>query len=207
MHHHIIVKAWASDSEEAESNVRSEMEDSILPENNTCGWDYVDHVVLINRLELSSEWGVKTFEELEKNKIKGRLKDLKDLQIQIKDDLMIFLAPYFLSKDEAPLCLNIDNEDLKAYIEKLMKGKDIKKPDTYEKLVDTFSKILTKIAQKDTGHSMIMYHMEQIKKLQYCIESDELYSTLQSTHNYYAELPCDDKTGLSPFYFICDRHF
>ena len=210
MHHNIIIKAWAGDAEEAENLVVDAMEESIQPEHNTVGWDYFDHADLIKEKDLPTNYKVKTFEELEKNYIKERTTQISDKKACIKEDLKIFLAPYFLTKSEAVLCVGTSAEDteFKKCVEQVLKRKtDIKIPDSFEKILNAITKIVTSIAKKDTGHGMTMFYMEEIKKLQYCIEDPSPGNTLQCTGNYYAELPCDNKEGLTAFYFRCDRHF
>lgn len=208
MHHIITVKAWASDADEAQSEVSSTIEDSIDQSENTCGWDYAGDIVQITPDQLKTE-GFKSFADLEKFKIQERLDTQANLQAEIRTDLQMLIAPFFLSKEEAVLYVSEDQDtEFTAYIEKLLKRKrDIKKPDTFEKILDIFTNVVTGIAKKDCGRSLLMFRMEQIKKLQYCIKSPtHTCYTLQSTENYFAELPCEQK-GLSPFYFLCDRHY
>jgi hypothetical protein len=208
MHHIIIVKVWAGEEGEAENIVRDAMEESIDASNNTCGWDYFHEAVLIKESDLIHGYDVKTFKELEKKKIAQRHENIKGLSEGINVDIKPLLAPYFLTKEEASLHINTEDDNLKKCVEKILKRKkDITPPDSFEKIVDTFTDLIVSIAKKDTGHSMLMYDMEVIKKLQYCIDDPSPNNTLQCTDNHYAELPCDNKKGLKPFYFSCDRHF
>jgi hypothetical protein len=205
MHHIIYVKAWAGDAEEAENLVRDAMEESIQPEHNTVGWDYFDSVELLKEKDLLQH---KTFEEFEKKCIEQRNIEINNAKAMIKEELMLLLAPSFLTKTEAVLHINTENEDFKKCVEHILKKKtDIKVPDSFEKILNIITEVTASIAKKDTGHGMAMYYMEQIKKLQYCIDDPSPYNTLQCTANNYAELPCDDKEGLTAFYFSCDRHF
>jgi hypothetical protein len=208
MHHNIVMKVWAEDADDAKSQVSSAIEDSINPEQNNVGWDYSGDIDLITKDKLQSEYGVKTYSELEKSKLKERDDRMQDLINELHYDLLPTIAPLFLSKDEAPLYVSTENGEFKEYVEKLLKRKkDIKKPETFEKISEVILNILVAIAKKDTSHSMMMWRMEQIKKLQYCVENDmELCYTLQSSENPYAEIPCDDTKGLHAYYFVCDRH-
>jgi len=209
MHHIITVKAWASDADEAQSEVDCMIQDSIDQSNNTCGWDYAsENIVLITEDQLKAE-GFKSFADLEKFKIQERLDTMSHLQAEIRTDLQVLIAPFFLNKVEAVLYVGEEDTEFAAYIEKFLKRKkDIRKPDSFEKILDIFTNVVTSIAKKDCGRSLLMYRMEQIKKLQYCIENPtQTCYTLQSTENNFAELPCHDTKGLTPFYFLCDRHY
>jgi hypothetical protein len=207
-HHIIIVKVWAGDAEEAEDIVAGAMEESINDANNTVGWDYFDKAVFIKESDLLRDHGVKTFKELEKKLLAARHEHIIGLSEQIKDGIKPLLAPYFLTKDEASLHITTEDDEFKKCVEKILKRKkDINPPKDFEKIVDTFTNLVVNIAKKDTGHLMLMFYMERIKRLQYCIDDSSPYNTLQSDDNYYAELPCDeDKKQLKPFYFSCDRH-
>ena len=208
MHHKIVVKVWAGEEGEAENIARDAMEESIEANLNTAGWDCFDSAKLIEKKDLQPNYGVNSFEELEKKKIAQRHENIKGLSEGINVDIKPLLAPYFLTKEEASLHINTEDDNLKKCVEKILKRKkDITPPDSFEKIVDTFTDLIVSIAKKDTGHSMLMYDMEVIKKLQYCIDDPSPNNTLQCTDNHYAELPCDYKKGLKPFYFSCDRHF
>ena len=213
MHHHIVLKVWADDEETAQSECSSALEDSVNDSENTCGWDYTsgDGPTLITKDMLQSEYSVQSYVELEA-KMKQEQKDSMDNLIgELKGDLKVLIAPYFLTKKDAPLYVGTEEEDkdFMDQVEKVLKRKrDVKVPDSFEALLETMTKVVASIAKKDTGRSLTMYHMEQIKKLQYCIESPmETCYTLQCHENPYAELPCEDKEGKFAFYFIGDRHF
>ncbi len=202
-HHVIITKVWAVDKEEAEGIVAGEMEDSIQERL----FDYFDHADPIEEKDLQS-YGVKTFKEFDIKQFEDRRIQIRDRTAQIKDGLKTLLAPYFLTKDEAALCITTEDGEFKKCVEKTLKRKhDVKPPNTFDEMADVISKVVTAIAKKDTGSSMLMFYMEQIKKLQYCIDDPQPYNTLQCTENYYAEIPCDNKRGLKAFYFACDRHY
>jgi hypothetical protein len=210
MHHIITVKAWDIDEETAHSQVLSALEDSITPEQNTVGWDYVtaDHPILINKGMLQTEYGVKTYAELERKMLQGQRDSLNHLIGNLRDDILPMIAPIFMTKNDAPLFISTENDELKAIIEKLLKRKkDNIRPDTFEGITDAILKIMVSVAKKDTGRSMAMWRMEQIKKMQTCIEfpRDTSY-TLQCSENPYSELPCDNKKGISPYFYYADRH-
>ena len=206
-HHIMIVKAWAGDEVEAENIVVDAMEESLDKSNNTVGWDYFDKAVLIKESDLLRDHGVKTFKELEKKHLAARHEHIIGLGEQIKDGIKPLLAPYFLTKNEASLHITAEDDEFKKCVEKILKRKrDVNPPKDFEKIVDTFTNLVVNIAKKDMGHSMLMFYMEGIKRLQYCIDDPTPYHTLQSEDNYYAELPCDNKKQLKPFYFSCDRH-
>ena len=207
MHHQMVLKVWAEDAESAESEASMALDDSISTGNNTCGWDYGD-VILITEDKLQSEHGVKSFKELEMTTRKGQTENMENLIGEVKSDLLLVLTPLFLTKDEAPLYINTEDDDLRKYLEQFLKHKkDINRPDTFEKIHQVITDIVVGIAQKITGRSMLMYRMEQIKKLQYCLDYPDEGDALQSHENPFAELPCDDKAGLKPFFFLLDRHF
>ena len=137
MHHHIIVKVWAGDAEEAESIVSDEMENSTRPENNTIGWDYFGGATRIEEKDLPNNYQVKSFKELEKKYIEDREIEINDAKAKIKEDLMIFLAPFFLTKTEAILYVNTENDEFKKCVERILKRKtDIKTPDSFEKVLN-----------------------------------------------------------------------
>lgn len=207
-HHYIVVKVWADDKDEAETFVKEAMEDSIDASNNTCGWSYLNECTIINEIDLLQYYKVRTFKELEKKYIAERREHIKGLSECLNADIKPLLAPYFLTKDEAPLYITTEDDDLKKHVEEILKRKrNTTPPKGFEKIVGTFTNFLLSIAKKDVGHSMIMLNMEAIKKLQYCIDDPSIYNTLQCIDNYYAELPCKNKKGLKPFYFNCDRGY
>jgi hypothetical protein len=210
MHHGLVLKVWGEDEDSARSTALCELEDSITPEHNTVGWDYLssDHPTIITKGDLKAVYHVKTYAELEQFKLRERRESLDHLIKNLRDDILPMLAPIFMTKTDAPLFIPTENEELTAYIEKLMKRKrDTVRPATFEGIADAVLKIMVSVAKKDTGHSLAMYRMEKIKQVQACLEYplDTSY-TLQCTENYYAELPCDEK-GLSPYFFFADRHF
>jgi hypothetical protein len=205
-HQRIILKVWGGDAEEAEAEARSTLEESIELNNNTCGWEYVDDILLITKDMLQPEFNVSSYGELEKKMLQKRQTVMDDLIGDLKEELLPTLAPLFMTKNDAVLLINTENDSLKVYIEKFLKQKkDIKKPDTFETLSETILNLLVFIAKKDSDHSMIMWRMERIKKLQYCFEDPHPSNTLQSFENPYAEIPCDNKKGLSPYFFIGNR--
>jgi hypothetical protein len=212
MHHHgIVLKVWEADEDSARSLALCELEDSITPEHNTVGWDYLsgDHPTIITKGDLQAVYSVKTYAELEQLKLREQKESLDDLVKDLRDDILPMLAPIFMTKTDAALFINTENDELTAYIEKLMKRKkDNVKPATFEGITDAVLKIMVSVAKKDTGRSMAMWRMEKIKQVQACIlyPTDTSY-TLQCTENHYAELPCDNKKGMSPYFYFADRHF
>ena len=209
MHHHIVIKAWDVDEETARFQVLNALEDSITPEQNTVGWDYVNsnHPILITKGILQSDYGVKTYAELERKMLQRQRESLDDLIKELRDDILPLVAPVFMTKNDALLFISTENDDLKEYIEKLLKRKrDNVKPITFEGITEAILKIVVSIAKKDTEGSMAMWRMEQIKKLQYCITDPSPYHTLQCSENPYAELPCDNKKGMSPYFYYGDRY-
>jgi hypothetical protein len=205
MHQIIVIKAWGGDADEASSDVSCALEDSIDPKQNTCGWDYVGDVTLITKPMLQPEFGVSSYAELEKKMLQRRLNSMNSLIKGLRNDLLPIIAPQFMTKNDAVLC--VGNDYLKKHVEKTLKRKrDIKRPDTFETISEVILNLLVSIAKKDTGHSMMMWRMGQIKKLQYCFTDPHSSNTLQCSENPYAELPCDNKRGLSPYFFTGDRH-
>jgi hypothetical protein len=209
MHHYIILKVWAGSADEAKDIATSELESSIEPENNEAGWDYVGEVAVITEKDLAS-YGVTSYKELEKKKIEQRKESMNDLIEEFKDEITVLLAPLCLTKDEAPLLINTENDNLKEYIEKLLKRKidNPKPPSTFEGILNLVMKIMVHTAQDDANHSMILWRMKHISKLQHCMTYSDPCHTLQCTDNYYAEIPCNDnKKELKPFFIVGDRHF
>jgi hypothetical protein len=205
-HHTIIAKVWADTEEEAEATVVDAMEDSIQSSHNSEGWSYFDSATLINKLELPSKFGVKTFEELETKLIKNRQDTMDSFIAQVKDDLIVKLAPYFLDKREAALYIDTENKELKEHVEKILKKKkDIVKPVTFEDVTNIFVKIVTDIPKDDMTHSMTMYRLNKIKKLQRCTGIADMEDSLQCNVNPFAEFPYDDDIPLTAYYFECIR--
>lgn len=204
MHHNIIVKVWAENEDLAYSEVSSVINHSINQRGNSVGWDYSGDITQITKKDLLSKYGVKTFAELERTLIKKRQKAIDNLVNELKHDLIPMIAPIFLNRNEAPLYINTENDELKVYIRKLMtRKKDIKKPQSFEDIIKVILEILINITKKD----MVMYVMEQLNKLQNCVKfPEELYYTLQSINNHYAIIPCDNTKGLRAYYFVCDLH-
>jgi hypothetical protein len=211
MHHGIVIKVWDFDEETARSQVLCSLEDSITAEHNTVGWDYVseESPTLITKDLLQSEHQVKTYADLEKKMLREQKESLNDLIHELRDDIIPMVAPFFLTKDDAPLLITSDNDKLKACIEKLMRRKkDNVRPNTFEGITDAILNVMVSVAKKDTGSSLAMWRMEQIKKMQACIEflTDTTY-TFQCSENHYAELRCDNKKGMHPYFYFADRHF
>jgi hypothetical protein len=211
MHHNIVIKVYGADDDEARNIAFDTLEDSLTPSHNTVGWSYVsqDSLLLITKDQLQPEYGVTTYADLKQKMIQEQKMSLDNLIAQLQADLLPMIASIFLTKDEAPLLINTENDALKAYIEKLMKRKrDVVRPTTFEGIANAFLKIIVSIAKKDTGHSLAMWRLEQIKKMQACIDfPKDISYTLQCTENHYAELPYDDKKGMHPYFYHADRHF
>lgn len=199
--HIIVIKAWGDDADDTSYEVLSALEDSIDPKHNTCGWDSVRDVTLITKPMLRPEFGVSSYAELEKKMLQGRLDSMNNLIEKLRNDLLPIIAPQFMTKNDAVLC--VGKNCLKEHVEKTLKRKrDIKRPDTFETISEVILNLLVSIAKKDIPS--MMWRMEQIKKLQYCFTDSS--DTLQSSENNYAELPCDNKEGLSPYFFTGYRH-
>jgi hypothetical protein len=212
MHHGIVLKVWGADEDEAHSQAASDLEDSVEASHNTVGWDYVssESPILITKDRLQPDYKVKSYAELEQKMLRRQRESLDGLIKELKNDMLPILAPVFMTKTDAPLFIDTESDELKAYIEKLMKRKkDTIRPATFEEITDAVLKIMISVAKKDTGSSMAMWRMEHIKKMQACIEfPGDTSCTLQSNDNPYAELPYDgDKNGTSPYFYFADRHF
>jgi hypothetical protein len=202
MHHIIVIKVFAGDSEEGENLVRDALEDSLTPGNNTTGWEFVGDVDLITKEELQF-FKVSSYKELEAMKKQEQKNNMASLIANLRQDILPLIAPLFMTKTDACLLISTKNEYLKERVETLLKAKeDVKRPDTFESIMDAFMKVLVDIAM---GHSMAMWRMKQIKKMEDCFTEPLPYNTLQSMDNPYAELPCKNKKGLHPYYFLCDR--
>ena len=213
MHHGIVLKVLGADEDEARSQALSDLEDSIDPSHNTVGWDYVssDSPILITKGNLQPDYKVKSYAELEQKMLREQKESLDHLIKELQDDMLPILAPIFMTKTDAPLFIDTESDELKAYIEKLMKRKkDTVRPATFEEIADAVLKIMISVAKKDTGSSMAMWRMEHIKKMQACITfPGDTSCTLQCNDNPYAELPYDGdiNNGTSPYFYFADRHF
>lgn len=205
-HYKIVVKVWADDEDEAFGEVTDSLNDSVQPGNNV-GWDYHDDPVHITKKILKSEYKLKSFDELEKKLSAERKDSIEYIRKQIKEDLRDILAPSFLNKEDAVLHVG-DNEAGEKFIkevEKILKSKK-------DKVIPTcFEDILSKVTEAIIGSatdssSLSLYHLRKLEALEDCIDNTDPYTTLQSTDNPFAELPCDDKEGKFAFYFECDRH-
>jgi hypothetical protein len=205
MHHPIIIKIWAEDVDTAQVEVNNILEESLSPEQNQCGWDYVGEIEPLTKNFLSSHH-FKSYKELEKTMCKNRNKEMDHLIKRLNDYTEPLVAQFFMTKSDAPLLINTENDKLKEFIETLLKNnKDTQVPTSFSDVSKTFVNILTSILRDE--HSPILYVMNQIEKLQNCITfHDDLSYTLQCLYNNYAEIPCDNKKNLSPYYFTCDRH-
>lgn len=208
MHHKIVIKVWAGNSEEGEQFVRDALEDSISAEHNTCGWNYAGDVELITKKMLQTIFKVSTYRELEINSKRGQKEDQDHLLLNLREEILPLLAPLFMNKADAALYVATENRELKEYIEKLFKTRrDIKRPKTFEEIAEAFMKVFAIISKQERRSIMPMWYMEQISKLQRCLDSpNEPSNTLQCSENHYAELPYENKKGLHPYYFLCDRH-
>lgn len=202
MHHGIVIKVWAEDSDSALEAAMEALNDSIDPSNNICGWDYVNegNTYVINA-PLLSVHGVSSFKALEKQQKQQRKDSLKDLIVDFENTIKPYLAEFLLTKNDAVLCLQ--DETLKPIVEKRLKSKeDIlvpSFPDIVKKVVKTIVDLLDPVN--------LMYLIKKIDRLQRCIEETlSLSRTLQSTDNGYAEIKCDDKKNKHPYYVWGDRH-
>lgn len=207
MHHKIIVKVWADDEEEAENAAKDALEDSVQ-ENNSCGWDYLsDDMEHITEDKLP-QFGVKTFEELEKKYTGERKKAIQTTKESIREILQKELSDY-IAKDDVPLLLTKHDDEFNAVLEKVLKSKKKPKklPTDYTGLVNLVLKVMVDTSSRET---LAMYYMEKINELERCISSPEsLEYTLQCTENHFAEIPRENTNAADDskaFYFWADRH-
>ena len=201
----MVIKVWAGDSEEGEQLVSTALMESMESKYNTSGWDGIDEITLITKRILQKDFKVTTYRELESMKKREQKTNMKKLIADLRNDILPLLAPSFMTKTDAILHVTTSNKGVKDYIEKLFKAKkDIKRLKTFDEITDAFLKVLVTIAKERKWFPL--WRMNQIKKLDQCLWDPEPYNTLQCSENHYAELPCDDKKGLHPYYFQCFRH-
>jgi hypothetical protein len=224
MHHHLVIKIHAPNLDDGKEEVRSIMEESVEDSNNTVGWDYVGDISQIildkakDKINLEEEYGVKTFEALEK-KLLNEGKDVSsDLEL-IKNHLFALLAPAYLSGKEAPTYLGTDDERVTDIATKaIQSGKIPVLPQNFHELLEVFLKNLNQVAKKD---GMLIYYIRKLtetyratrnvkdKKIQ---GYSDAAGILQCTEAPFMEMWSSSLNPKKPvkhkiFYFVADRHF
>lgn len=209
-HYAMILKVWADDAEEAKDLATSALEESVEAENNTTGWDYVGDVEVITPEMLQKDFQVSSYKELEEKYTQERVEALAAMKANLKRTIKVSLAKRFLPRDEAPLYLQDDPEDIqgefKSYIEKLLKSKkNIKTPKTFDEILNG---VLDAIEDEIKKDGMFEYYLNQMHKIQKCINyPEDTYTTLQCSENHFATLNEDEKVeGQSVYYVYGDRH-
>jgi hypothetical protein len=106
-------------------------------------------------------------------------------------------APAFMTQKDAALYIATENEDLKGHVEKILKRKkNTKRPDSFKDITKAVLNVVIDLAKNEH------YLLHQIQNLAGIIQFPNEHAALQCTDNHYVELDCDDKTGLSPYYFL-----
>jgi hypothetical protein len=226
MHHHLVVKIHASNLDDAKSEVQSIAEESVTPENNSCGWDYVEDIERIvlgkaTKGQISiDEYDVKTFEELDK-KLMKEFEDDGDKE-NLQRHFTELLAPKYLHGKEAPTYLGTDDERITILAEKaIQSGNEPVLPKTFRELVDFIVQAVAMSIEKD---DMIPYYIKKIEE-SYQAERTaknkenkiqtygDAYEILQCTDAPFMEMWSSSINLKKPikkdkmFYFVVDRHY
>ena len=217
MHVKILIKIRALNSSDAKEVVEEALNESVH-EGNSTGWDYVGGIKQIVKTVTDeskiSLGNFKSFKELEKHWHNSTLKNMRNYERQIEDELFLKLAKKYMPQKEVPLYLDRKNyygnetRGLPEIIQKKLKSKtsEIKLPQTYEKMIQIFSSEIIKEAKNTVG--MVLYYLKEIHKIQSHLDypEDREYS-LQSTNIHFADFSADEEIeGEETYYFLCDRH-
>lgn len=211
MHHYIFIKIKADTADDAKDEVSSAMEDSLNPENNTVGWDYVGDIVQVTEENISKFSNThKTPKGLEKYyKEIVHTNKQRDMDI-LNDFFFVALAEKFMPDKEIPLY--VADQGKLAYYDQISKtriplsnilAKRLKSPVKHEQ--PSYEDLIKEIIKTIFSDSMIPYYIKQVEKTQSCIDyPDEKYYSLQCTNNHFVDLGGD---GEHIYYFLADRHY
>lgn len=225
MHHRILIKVKGESADEAKEAVTD-----ILNGTLRCGtcekglWDYLEGVTHISKESLTrlrnkkgSTWEHDTPEEMAKDLIEKRQKDMANLKQRLTEELLSITHAAMMSTKDAPLFADIDLEKTKdqpersiTYHKSLMAKHMLKSgikrdtPQTPEELAEALSD-----AFNLGSLGMHKYYMKKIEDLNKVLDfgdSDEGLYTLYCTENHYADMT-EYTEGKNEYYFWCDRHY
>jgi len=124
---------------------------------------------------------------------------------QITKALTLPLAKVFMSKEDALLQLNTEDEDLKKHVEKLLKSGKTRRPETFEKILRGVVQVLITTTKQD---SLFSYYLDGICQAAGSLKHPRSGTALNSHESAFAELEYDenDKKGKKVFYVYGSRH-
>ena len=212
----ITLKVWAETDDEALSTALSELRDSVMTGedgHNITGWDGVEEgeTRILTKKDLKV-YGLKSFAELERFLLQEQQARLAKLTEELSNSLKIALAPFLLSKKDAPLCLGDQYGDqFSDLVEKRLKAKRDIEPLMFLELTDKIARAIVGGLEwqspSQPGGLGLNYLLKKIMRLQKAIEyPGDNTETLQCVDNHYAQI--NEKTkGTTAYYVFGVRHY
>ena len=214
MHEYMLVKIKADYPIDAEGEVKGIMENSIDPDQNNTGWDYVGDIIRVTQKNISKFSNTaKSLPKLEEEFKQHIYRYKEQHENSLKDLFFALMAEEYMPSDEIPLYINKKNQyghEIDTYVEKL--GKRVSLNSILEKRLKssdkkpskTFSEYIDGFVDSILSDYMISYYIRRLEKIKKCIKyPKETYITLQCTDNHFADL---GGTGKHTYYFWTDRH-